>query len=189
MLKKEWKDIYGYEGLYQISNYGEVKSIRSNKILKLEVLKKGYLRVGLSYNNKKERFLVHRLVLNAFIGYKSYPEYEGNHKDMNTQNNKISNLEWTTPQENLNHAMDNNPQRIISFKINGKKMGIKYSHLGIEASKKPVAKIDIQTGNIIKIYESAREASRDGYNYKNISQVCNKKRHTHKGFIWKFVNK
>ena len=64
---EQWKDIKGYEGLYQVSNLGRVKTIKTNKIRKLEKVRSGYLRVMLCKNNKSERFLVHRLVAEAFI--------------------------------------------------------------------------------------------------------------------------
>ena len=188
-MKKEWKDIKGYEGVYQISNFGEIMSLRNNKLLKLEVLKKGYLRVGLNYKGVRKRFLVHRLVLTTFLEYRSYPEYECNHKDMNTQNNRIDNLEWVTLQENINHAIKNNPQRTITARKNGKILAKKYGHIGTEASKKPVARCDVKTGEILQVYTSAREASKEGYSYKNISQVCHNEKKTHKGFSWKFIPK
>lgn len=183
----EWKDITNYEGLYRVNCNGDVYSIRKNKILTPERLSGGYLRVGLfdELGNRK-RFLIHRLVLCEFDEYRQYPEWEVNHIDMDTSNNHISNLEWVTQEQNHQHAVENNPTRYDKSRELCSKIGKEYGHLGIEASKKPVLRIDKETFEIIERYESARDASRQGYNYKNISAVCNGTKKTHNGFIWKF---
>ena len=94
-----WKDIKSYEGLYQVSNYGNVKR---KKILKGDIAK-GYLRITLSKSNKQERYLVHRLVAYTFIDYIE-GKYYINHKDGNKLNNHINNLEWCSISENEKHA-------------------------------------------------------------------------------------
>lgn len=91
-IKEEWKDIKGYEGLYQISNKGRVRSTRNNIILKPIISDKGYYRVDLSKNGNKDRVRIHRLVAQAFIpNPNNYPVI--NHKDENKSNNCVSNLE------------------------------------------------------------------------------------------------
>lgn len=105
-----WKDIIGYEGLYQISNFGRVKSFprrgTTTKILKPRINRQGYLLVDLCKNAKSKRFPLHRLVAQAFI---SNPENkpEPNHEDGNKFNNHVSNLKWVTKSENIQHAMNN----------------------------------------------------------------------------------
>ena len=117
MLKQEiWKPISNYEGLYEISNKGQIKSvgryIKSNhnntrfqeeKIRKLTVNNKGYITVRLCKNGKYKTFLVHRLVAETFIpnplGYN-----EINHKDENKTNNKVDNLEWCSHDYNINYS-------------------------------------------------------------------------------------
>lgn len=102
-ILEEWKDIIGYEGLYQISSLGRVKTIKTNKIRKLEKVRSGYLRVMLHKNNKPERFLVHRLVAEVFIDNPDkLPEV--NHKDENKLNNKVENLEWCDRKYNCNYG-------------------------------------------------------------------------------------
>lgn len=98
-----WKDIYGYEGIYQVSNFGQVRRLckNDNRIIKQEI-NRGYKRVCLSYKNVKKHFLVHRLVAFAFIpNPNNYPII--NHKDENKLNNNVDNLEWCTHQYNLNY--------------------------------------------------------------------------------------
>ena len=98
---EEWRNIKGYENLYQISNLGRVKTLpRKNrktkeKIMKLRKDKDGYLRLGLHKEGKQTTHQVHRLVAEAFL--ENPNNYECvNHKDENKQNNKIENLEWCT---------------------------------------------------------------------------------------------
>ena len=115
MKNKIWKDIPDYEGLYQVSNFGEVKSLpkirnvfSSNYIAKERILKpalndSGYKIVVLTKNKKSKSLRVHRLVALAFIpNLENKPQV--NHKDGNKLNNHIDNLEWCTNSENEIHA-------------------------------------------------------------------------------------
>lgn len=120
--KEVWKDVKNYEGHYQVSNLGNVKSldkvvtqktkyntfvdaIYRGKELRKEILKGGYLRVTLSKSNKQKRITIHRLVALAFIDNIENKKYV-NHKDGNTNNNNILNLEWCTSSENELHSYD-----------------------------------------------------------------------------------
>ena len=100
---EEWKDIKGWP-LYQVSNYGRVYSYYQNKLLKLNVTTYRYLMVILHNDSGDERgFLVHRLVLEAFVG--PCPEgKECNHKNGVKSDNTLKNLEWVTHGDNMNHA-------------------------------------------------------------------------------------
>ena len=119
MKKEIWKDIKGYEGLYQVSNLGRVKSLpRKNhpkeEFRNLSPDSKGYLRVNLFKNNKGKTHKVHRLVAEAFIpNPNNYPQV--NHKDENKANNNVDNLEWCTNKYNVNygHCRDSNKKEII----------------------------------------------------------------------------
>lgn len=108
-----WKDINGYEGLYQVSNLGRVKSLpkydRLGRYHK-ECIKatvdngNGYLIVNLKHNGKQQMITVHRLVAEHFItNSEMLPEV--NHKDGNKSNNNVNNLEWCTRIDNINHAV------------------------------------------------------------------------------------
>ena len=117
-MKEIWKDIEGYEGLYQVSNLGNVKRLRHGdykcvqgyrvfperlKILSFD--KKGYLQVGLSKNNKQTMRRVHRLVAEAFIpNPNEYPMI--NHKDENKANNNVNNLEWCDARYNVIYSLN-----------------------------------------------------------------------------------
>lgn len=117
--KEEWKPIKGYEGIYEISNYGRVKSLKGwdgHKYISRERIlapskqqtNKYYMRsiVGLIKEGKREMHKVHRLVARAFIpnpnNYKIV-----NHKDGNPLNNRVNNLEWCSQKMNIDHAINN----------------------------------------------------------------------------------
>ena len=104
-----WKDIKGYEGLYQVSNMGRVKSFNYRNSGKIRILKGvynryGYLTVQLSKNKVGKRKLIHRLVLSAFCPVSGMDELDVNHKDEKWDNNVIGNLEWCTKKYNNNYG-------------------------------------------------------------------------------------
>lgn len=108
-----WKDIYGFEGLYQISNHGRVKSLKRKGVLKDRILKGKlggttvkYYAVVLRRNKKSSFFYIHRLVAFHFIKPSLLWE-EINHKDYDPLNNHVDNLEWVTSSENSLHSRHN----------------------------------------------------------------------------------
>lgn len=133
---EEWKDVAGYEGIYQISSFGRVKSLRrtyylarrgarivTEKILKQKTAYNGYLQVGLRQQGIKRKWIsCHRLVMINFIGEN---QLQVNHIDGDKRNNYLENLEWCTHKENNNHAIKiglvnnsgkNNPKAILTEK-------------------------------------------------------------------------
>ena len=110
-MMKEWRDIKGYESLYQVSNLGRVKSLgnsksKKEKILSLSTRKDGRLQVCLYKNGASKMFKVHRLVAEVFIpNPNNLPQI--NHKDENPKNNTIGNLEWCTAEYNMNYGSRN----------------------------------------------------------------------------------
>lgn len=100
---EHWKDIAGYEGLYQVSDIGNIRSSRTGKMMKLCVnSRNGYVYCVLSNKQKRKNCRVHRLVASAFLGVRD--GLQVNHIDGDKANNKLSNLEWVTRSENMKHA-------------------------------------------------------------------------------------
>jgi hypothetical protein len=113
-----WKDILGYEGIYQVSTKGKVRgvsrvtkhprsvgAIRKSKMLSLVKTAAGYLRVTLSRGGKRCTFCVHRLVAEAFISNMECKS-QVNHKNGVKDDNSVDNLEWVTPKENVRHSIE-----------------------------------------------------------------------------------
>ena len=116
-MKEEFRDIVGYEGLYQVSNLGNVRSKKTNKQLYYSSSTKGYLRVGLFKDKKRKMFYIHRLVAQTFINNENNKPCV-NHKDCNILNNRADNLEWCTHKENnsyKNHHLKRNVSTIIYY--------------------------------------------------------------------------
>ena len=116
-MEEIWRDIINYEGLYKISNYGNVKSLNYLRTRKEQILqpgknKGGYLYVNLHKNGVVKNYRVHRLVLEAFVG-PCPPGMEGCHNNGNSSNNFVGNLRWDTRRNNQKdrkfHGTINNP--------------------------------------------------------------------------------
>jgi len=106
--KEIWKDVVGYKGIYQVSNIGRVKSLHCGKvrILKPGLDSAGYPLVTLCRHGEHYSARVHRLVAGAFLERPSPAHTDVNHKNGNKQDNRIENLEWVTPAENMQHSYD-----------------------------------------------------------------------------------
>lgn len=102
-MRERWRRVIGFGKFYLVSNHGNVWSRRSRKFLSLIETSGGYYQVNLYAKGKMKCKLVHRLVALAFIGEEP-PGHQVNHKDGRRQNNKITNLEFVTPAQNVAHA-------------------------------------------------------------------------------------
>lgn len=137
---EEWRDIEGYEGLYQVSNYGNIYSIRKKRNYTLSVGTNGYVNVTLTKNGKKLYTSVHQLVAQAFIQNPDNKPCVG-HLDCDRTNNKAENLYWCTYLENMNHPITR--QRLKESKT-GKKnpnFGKEPWNKGKKLSKEQIAKM------------------------------------------------
>lgn len=171
MIEEQWRDIPGYEGLYQISNFGRVKSFHFKKshILKPHNVK-GYNNVELYKDKKKKQFYIHRLVMENFCPIENMELLDVNHKDENKSNNHISNLEWMTHKDNMNYGSR-------AEKARAKMQG------GNSPRSKRVRCVEKNV-----VYEALREAGRQlGIPATNISQACKGKIKTAGGYHWEYV--
>ena len=192
--KEIWKDCKGYEGKYQVSNFGRVWNVNNQKYLKPWISKGGYYLVNLmSKNGKIKHELIHRLVAIAFIDNPcNYPQV--NHKDEDKTNNCVDNLEWCNSKYNNNYGTRN---KRISEKLKGENHYLFGKHLSDEhkthiidssTKSKEVCQIDIITNVVINVFKSMREAERQtGVKYQHIWRVCNHKRQSAGGFIWRYT--
>lgn len=181
---EEWKDCVDYEGLYQVSNLGNVRSLdkyvwnrfqyvkRPGRTMKTHIDRYGYVRVVLRKDGKGVNEQVHRLVALAFINNpQQLPQV--NHKDTNKQNNfagtrendyKDGNLEWCTNKENMKHAFNN----------------IDFNYETI-----PVLQIDLRKQIVLAKYNSIQDAARSvGDNATNILRSCRFNNDSAKGYRW-----
>ena len=170
-MKELWKDIKEYEGIYQVSNLGRVKRVETDRVLKGSKNKKGYLRVDLYKNGSQSNKRIHRLVAQAFI---PNPENKSqvNHIDENKTNNVISNLEWTTAKENINHGTRNERAGNTISKSNSI----------------PIIATNLKTGESQEFY-GARECARQlGLQAPSITSVLKGRLTQTGGYTFKYIN-
>ena len=105
LAQERWRDVEGYDGMYQVSDLGRVRSLKFGKVRLLRARKNnsGYLRVSLYKYNKEKHFFVHRLVADAFIPNDDESKTQINHKNECKDCNKVSNLEWCSAQYNVTY--------------------------------------------------------------------------------------
>jgi hypothetical protein len=179
-----WKPVVGFEGKYEVSNMGRIKSLsylRTGKVKLLTILstKNGYSFTSLTKNNVTRHYLIHRIVYEAFYGRipkfiastKGDKRMEVNHINEIKSDNRLENLELITCTQNNNHGL--HKQRIA--KSNSKKV---YQYT-----------ID---GKFVKEWESTKACIENGFKQSAVSaccrnSYCNRERNDYKGYIWSFI--
>lgn len=181
-MSEEWRDIKGYEGVYQISNLGHIKRIRCTKggerIIKGFLTKKRYLKVTLHKDGVRKDYLVHRLVAETFI---PNPQNKPcvDHIDTDKLNNKVENLRWCTPREN-NWNETTRAKRSDTMK--------KMYEQGAEHPKSmKVVQLTLE-GEFVHVWDSMIETTKEGFSCQCVCRCCKKERKTHKGFKWMYLS-
>lgn len=187
-MNEIWKDVKGFEALYQVSNYGRVRSLprkingRSLKGVMLKMIEKkstGYYAVSLHKNGKQTQAFVHRLVAEAFC-----EKQEGcdvvDHINTNSKDNSATNLRWTTTYGNVNNptTQKRRTARIRDF-FTGRKGSL-------HPSSKPVLQFTTD-GTLVRKWKCASDAVREcGFDSGSITRCCKGEYKTHKGFLWRY---
>lgn len=194
-----WKPIKGYEGKYEVSNIGRVRTLHyygGNRtvVMKQSTRRDGYASVGLSRNNVVKTYLIHRLVAEAFIKNPDNLEMV-NHKDENKSNNTVENLEWCTRSYNQVYSMNLHPERrkIFGENFKDKSTGKNLSPMTKHIPRKYFMRIEQRTldDELIKVFDSFSEARKEtGLPTGNIKAVCDRNKEasrtekkTHKNYI------
>lgn len=156
-MREVWRAVKNYEGRYEVSNFGRVKSLNYHrehreKIMKLTKLSNNYMQVDLCKNGEVEHYSVHVLVAQAFLpNPNNYTVVH--HKDGNEQNNCVDNLEW----------IDEDAHRIL----HGKKQVFQRLN-----------------GVLVKVWDSSVACEEEGFNFGSVRRCCRKERKTYRGFTW-----
>ena len=163
-----WCDVKGYEGRYQVSNLGNVKSLNYRGTGKEKILRQGkntwgYLFAVLCKNGEHKMYQVHRLILMTFNPVENMSELLVNHKDEDKTNNNLNNLEWCTKLYNNTY---NDRHKKIGEKLRGKTRSEATKQKLREANSIPIVQIDPSTNKVINVWGSGHEAQREGgYNH------------------------
>ena len=203
-MEEIWKDIEGYEGLYQASNLGRVKSLDRIVVTKTNIsrLMKGkvltivpdpnnYMKVLLSKEGKQQIYLVHRLVAQAFIpNPDNKPEID--HINTDRTDNRVENLQWVTRKENCNNPLtkekiaafdrtrvfSTETRQKISLALKGKIKKLR------QKTMKPILQLSLN-GDIVKRWDSATQAQKE-LGITNISDCLRLRCKTAGGYVWKY---
>lgn len=189
MEKEVWKDVIGYEGLYQVSSLGRVKSLSYDKTGQEKVLKQG-IRLGYPYvelhkrGYPKKKKQVHRLVAMAFI-----PNPEGkpyiDHINTQKDDNRVENLQWVTCKENCNNPLT------LKHKSDGQKgeKGSNWGNFGSLHSRSiPIVQLTLD-GKLVREWECTMQPQRElGYSNSSICRCLKGKQLTSYGYRWMYLS-
>lgn len=177
-MEEIWKDVLGYEGLYQVSNKGRVRSLNYNKTGEVKLLQlreeKKHMRVQLWHKGKLKFAAVHRIEYEAFYG-PIPPGMQVNHINEDGTDNRLENLNLMTPKENTNWGTG--IARCARARYNTK---------AFNSRAKTVVQYDLE-GNVIREWSSQKEIQRElGFAQRNISTACRGGIKTAYNYIWRF---
>lgn len=180
-MEEVWKDVKGYEGRYQVSNFGNVMSLNyrrtgKRKLLTPKINNDGRLWVALAGNGKPKPMLIHRLVATAFIeNPNNYPQI--NHIDENPKNNCVENLEWCTQEYNIGYYYER-------YREDAKRK--KYRH-GKHMNKAVIQ--ETKDGRFVRKWNNSRQTRAElGWNDWSIAECCRGNRKTAYGYIWRYAS-
>ena len=168
---EKWLPVRGYEGKYEVSSRGRVRSVRTGKVLAQCLWNSGYMGVSLWANNKGVNRSVHRLMAESFLNLE--PELQVNHIDGNKLNNSLENLEVVTPSENSRHRY-----HVLGFQNLAPMVGAE------NPNACAVERLALD-GTPLKRYPSQSDAVREGFRASCITECCNGTQKTHKGYRWR----
>lgn len=177
-----WQDIKGYENLYQISNWGNVMSLRSNKLITPQKNKYGYITIKLSKKGEIKTFLLHRLIAETFIPNPENKPYI-DHINTNRDDNRLENLRWVTPSENNNNPLT--LKRMLEITNTNE-----YKKKKSITKSKGVVQYTLD-GKMLAVFYGGREASRKtGISQISISQCCRNlpKHRSAGGYRWRYLD-
>lgn len=181
-----WKDIAGYQGRYQVSDLGNVKSLNYSRkgvaqLLKPVLKSTGYYVVSLRVNGRQKQFYVHRLVADAFVN-KKYGCSVVDHINTITTDNRAENLRWGTTSDNVNNPISASQRTKSIQKLLKGKYGV-YS-----LKHRACVQKDLD-GNVIKVWGCMYDAVRElGIDSGSLTKVCQGKQRTAKEFKWEYCN-
>lgn len=179
-MQEIWRDIKGYEGLYQVSNLGRIKNVKTKSIKVATKCKNGYLYIDLYKNNKRTKKTVHRIVAETFLDNKD-GFTDINHIDGNKLNNNVNNLEFCNRSYNLKEAYRLKLRKIAKPMLNKKDY--------LCPTSKKVNQYDMN-GNFIREWGSTMQIERElKIRHSSISACClkNRKYKTVGGYKWEYV--
>jgi hypothetical protein len=182
-MEELWRPIPNYEGYYEASNLGRIRSVyRYKRVLKPMISNTGYERVDLFKNRHRKQYSVHRLVAITFVDNPDNKPFV-NHRDENKINNCADNLEWVTHVENCRYGTAIE-RRTKHFDYSKRKI----NNAGqIEACSKPIAQYT-KDGRFVRNWKSASECARkNGWQISNIRRCCKKEYATAYGFVFREV--
>lgn len=177
-----WKNIPGFEELYQASTFGRIMNKQNNIILKEYSHYKGYKMVNLLTKEKYKLYTVHRLIGLTFIE-KIKDKNQINHKNGDKSDNRIFNLEWMNGSENCKHKFD-----ILGYKLPNRIKKEKQFKIKNDTKSKEVKQYDLNMKLVNTFYNSRLANKITGISYKCISFCCTGKTKTAGGYIWRYSN-